>query len=80
LVIAMNFHPSRSFTDYRIPSAPGTYRTVLDTDRPEYGGFSRQAAEVSHHAMPDRIERHFLSLYLPSRTALVLAPAARTEP
>ncbi|MBT8467181.1 MAG: alpha amylase C-terminal domain-containing protein, partial [Deltaproteobacteria bacterium] len=50
------------------------YRTVLDTDRPEYGGFSRQAAEISHHAMPDRIERCFLSLYLPSRTALVLAP------
>ena len=57
-----------------IPSAPGTYRTVLDTDRPEYGGFSRQAAEISHHALPDPIERHFLSLYLPSRAALVLAP------
>ncbi len=77
LVIAMNFHPSRSFTDYGIPAAPGTYRTVLDSDRPEYGGFSRQAVDISHHAMPDRIERHFLSLYLPSRTALVLAPVTR---
>ena len=80
LVIAMNFHPSSSFTDYRIPAAPGTYRTVLDTDRSEYGGFSRQAADISHHSMPDKIQRHFLSLYLPSRTALVLAPAAGTAP
>jgi len=78
LVFAMNFHPSRSFTDYRIPAAPGTYRTVLDTDRPEYGGFSRQASDISHHALPDRIQRHFLSLYLPSRTALVLAPVSET--
>lgn len=74
LVFVLNFHPDRSYPDYRIPAAPGTYRTVLDTDRREYGGFDRQAPEISHHTIPDRIQRHFLSLYLPSRTALVLAP------
>jgi 1,4-alpha-glucan branching enzyme len=74
LVFAMNFHPNRSFTDYRIPAAPGTYRPVLDTDLRAYGGFGRQAPDISHHTLPDPIERHFLSLYLPSRTALVLAP------
>jgi 1,4-alpha-glucan branching enzyme len=74
LVFVMNFHPSRSFPDYRIPSPPGAYRTVLDTDRSAYGGFDRQATDISHHALADRIERYFLSLYLPSRTALVLAP------
>ncbi|MFZ1862702.1 MAG: alpha amylase C-terminal domain-containing protein [Polyangiales bacterium] len=74
LVFAINFHPSRSFPDYRIPAAPGSYRTVLDTDRRRYGGFDRQAPDIEHHTMPDRIARHFLSLYLPSRTALVLAP------
>ena len=77
LVFVFNFHPNRSFTDYRIPAAPGTYRTVLDTDRRTYGGFNRQAPDVFHHTVADRIERHFLSLYLPTRTALVLAP--RTE-
>ncbi len=77
LVFVMNFHPSRSFTDYGIPAAPGTYRTVLDTDRPAYGGFSRQAVDISHHTIPDRVQRHFLSLYLPSRTALALAPESR---
>jgi 1,4-alpha-glucan branching enzyme len=79
LVFVMNFHPSRSFPDYRIPAAPGTYRTVLDTDHQTYGGFGRQAADISHHALPDRIQRHFLSLYLPSRTALVLAPRFDVE-
>jgi 1,4-alpha-glucan branching enzyme len=74
LVFVLNFHPNRSFPDYRIPAAPGTYRTVLDTDRRPYGGFDRQAPEICHHTLPDRIQRHFLSLYLPSRTALVLAP------
>ena len=74
LVFVMNLHPSSSFPDYRIPAGPGTYRTVLDTDRRAYGGFDRQASDISHHTLSDRIERHFLSLYLPSRTALVLAP------
>jgi len=74
LVFVMNFHPSQSFTDYQIPAAPGVYRTILDTDLPAYGGFGRQDPDVTHFSMPDRIQRHFLSLYLPSRTALVLAP------
>lgn len=74
LVFVVNFHPDRSFPDYRIPAAPGSYRAVLDTDRREYGGFDRRASEVHHHTLPDRIERHFLSLYLPSRTGLVLEP------
>lgn len=75
LVFVVNFHPERSFPDYRIPAAPGVYRTVLDTDRKAYGGYDRQALDVEHHTLPDRIQRHFLSLYLPSRTGLVLAPA-----
>ena len=32
------------------------------------------ASEICHHTGPDRDQHHFLSLYLPSRTALVLAP------
>ena len=74
LVFVMNFHPEASFPHYRIPAAPGSYRIVLDTDRSKYGGFDRQADGISHHTIPDLIQRHFLSLYLPSRTGLVLAP------
>jgi 1,4-alpha-glucan branching enzyme len=72
LVFVANFHATESFTDYRIPAAPGTYRAVLDTDRREYGGFERRDPDVHHHTLADPIQRHFLSLYLPSRTALVL--------
>ena len=80
LVFVASFHPDRSFPDYRIPSPPGTFRPVLDTDRREYGGFARRDPNQHHHALPDPIERHFLSLYLPSRTALVLAPVGAHEP
>lgn len=74
LVFVASFHPNQSFTDYRIPAPPGTFRAVLDTDRGTYGGFDRRDFAQHHHALPDRIERHFLSLYLPARTAMVLAP------
>jgi 1,4-alpha-glucan branching enzyme len=80
LVFVANFHPTESFTDYRIPAAPGTYRAVLDTDRPEYGGFERRDPEVHHHTLPDPIQRHFLSLYLPARTALVLETTNGEKP
>ncbi|MDX9818471.1 MAG: alpha amylase C-terminal domain-containing protein [Desulfococcus multivorans] len=73
-VFAFNFHPTRSHTDYWIPAAPGAYRVALDTDREGYGGLARQDPGMIHYTLTDRIHRHFLSLYLPSRTALVLAP------
>ena len=73
LVFVLNFHPTRSHTDYWIPAAPGSYRAVLDTDRAEFGGFDHQDPQVVHHTLNDRIQRHYLSLYLPSRTGLVLA-------
>lgn len=74
MVFVLNFHPTRSHTDFQIPSAPGSYRAVLDTDLGAYGGFDRQDSEVVHFTRADPIKRHFLSLYLPSRTGLVLAP------
>jgi len=73
-VFIFNFHPYQSLTDYWIPAAPGVYRITLDTDREEFGGLDRQDPAVLHHTLTDRIHRHFLSLYLPSRTAIVLEP------
>ncbi len=72
LIFVFNFHPSRSFTDYWIPAAPGDYRVVLDTDREAYGGQNRQDIGLTHQTITDPIHRHFLSLYMPARTALVL--------
>ncbi|MCA8976401.1 MAG: alpha amylase C-terminal domain-containing protein [Planctomycetes bacterium] len=72
LVLVFNFHPDRSLTSHPIPAAPGEYRVLLDTDRVEFGGHSRQDPEVRHRTVTDRIHRHFLHLYLPARTGLVL--------
>ncbi|KAK3487028.1 alpha-glucan branching enzyme [Neurospora crassa] len=42
LVFVFNFHPSNSYTDYRIGiEQAGTYRIVLDSDTKEHGGFNR---------------------------------------
>lgn len=80
LVFVACFHPDRSLPDYRIPAPPGAFRIALDTDRSEYGGFDRRDPHQHHHALPDPIARHFLSLYLPARTAMVLEPVDATEP
>lgn len=74
LIFVFNFHPDSSFTDYWLPAAPGAYRVVLDTDRADYCGMDRQDLSITHYTITDLIHRHFLSLYLPARTGLVLAP------
>jgi 1,4-alpha-glucan branching enzyme len=80
LVFVACFHPNRSIPDYRIPAPPGAFRIVLDTDRGEYGGFDRRDPNQHHHTLPDRIERHLLSLYLPARAAMVLEPVIARQP
>lgn len=72
MVFVFNFHPRRSFDDYRILASPGSYQIILDTDLEIYGGFNRQDASIIHDTVTDRIHRHYLSLYLPSRTAIIL--------
>ncbi|RJQ80206.1 MAG: 1,4-alpha-glucan-branching enzyme [Desulfobacteraceae bacterium] len=75
LVWAFNFHPSRSFFDYQFPATPGRYQIVLDADDPRYGGFDRIERTQPHFTMATEHAHgtsHRLSLYLPSRTALVL--------
>jgi 1,4-alpha-glucan branching enzyme len=70
-----NFHPSRSFFDYRVDGPPGRYRLILDTDQSRFGGHDRVAPDQEFFTVsegPSCPDRHRLSLYLPSRTALVL--------
>jgi 1,4-alpha-glucan branching enzyme len=72
IVFVFNFHPVRSYEGYRIPAAPGAYRLLLDSDDETYGGFGRQDASLIHQTETDRIHRHYLLLYLPSRSAILL--------
>jgi 1,4-alpha-glucan branching enzyme len=74
MIFIFNFHPHQSLTDHWIPASPGGYRIVLDTDRGEYGGLGRQGPGMVHLTTTDRIHRHFLRLYVPARTAIVMAP------
>jgi 1,4-alpha-glucan branching enzyme len=77
-VLVFNFHPEKSFVDYRIPVAAGTYQMVLDSDAAEFGGHARLNPHQRHVTRKAAFEiggtRDFISLYLPNRSAQVLAP------
>jgi len=75
LLFALNFHPQQSYPDYRFDAPPGTYRMLLSSDDPQYGGHSRLISGQEHLTLRKKGtdgENHFLSLYLPSRTGIVL--------
>ena len=77
LVFVFNFHPSRSYPDYCIEAPPGRYRMILDTDARRYAGHGRLDGNQCHFTRFDaseNVERNLLSLYIPTRTAIVLIP------
>ena len=77
LVFIFNFHPTQSYTDLRIPVPdPCDYRLVLDTDRPEFEGHNRVAADLVYprQNVPMYGRGQSVQIYLPSRSAQVLAP------
>lgn len=76
LLWIFNFHPSSSFTDYRVGvEQAGTYRIVLNTDSPAFGGLDRVKEDTrfftTDFAWNDR--KNFVQVYIPTRTAIVLA-------
>jgi len=75
LLFAFNFHPTRSFTDYGFDAPPGTYKMIFDSDSKELGGYGRLNPGQEHHTLSDKAKnsnRRFISLYLPTRTGIVL--------
>ena len=77
LVFAFNFHPTQSYPDYRIPVPdPADYALVLDTDEPKFEGFGRVAAGMVYprENVPSHNRAQSIRLYLPNRSAQVLAP------
>jgi 1,4-alpha-glucan branching enzyme len=69
-----NFHPSRSFPDYGIPMEASKYKIILDTDDIRFGGQNRIDRRMTYFTTPERslTSQHYLRLYLPARTGLVL--------
>ncbi len=73
-LFVFNFNPERSFTDYGLPMSPGKYKILLNTDSGRFGGFDRIDEDILYYTLPagNNAGSHFLKLYLPARTAIVL--------
>uniref|UniRef100_A0A5K3EQ55 1,4-alpha-glucan branching enzyme n=1 Tax=Mesocestoides corti TaxID=53468 RepID=A0A5K3EQ55_MESCO len=76
VLFVFNFHPHKSFTDYRIGvDTPGSYKIILNSDRAEFGGFNRIDESLP---MPTKNEpwdnrRCSMYVYIPSRVCMALA-------
>lgn len=75
LLWVLNFHPTQSFVDYRVAvQHPGKYRVALDSDAREFDGHGRVDPHSEYFTSPMAWDgrEHSLTVYLPSRTGLVL--------
>ncbi|MDB4972133.1 MAG: glgB1 [Myxococcaceae bacterium] len=82
LVFAFNFHPTQSYDGLRIPVPENSdYRPVLDSDAVRFEGFGRTAEEIVFpvQRVPLYGRPESIQVYLPNRSALVLAPVARVS-
>jgi len=71
LLFAFNFNPNQSMANILVPvHQPGEYSVVLSTDDEKYGGWDR----IEHMTYPTKMfdGKHYVELYLPARTAVVL--------
>ncbi len=76
LVFVLNFHPTTSVTDWRIPvPQQSDYRIILNSDDSIYGGYG-SVDSVTYPWQDIATEGHSqsLQLYVPARSAQVLAP------
>jgi 1,4-alpha-glucan branching enzyme len=77
LVFVFNFHPTNSYTDLRIPVPdPKDYLLELDTDAKPFEGQGRIAVGTKYpwQKEPCFGREQSVQIYLPSRSAQVLAP------
>lgn len=76
LLWIFNFHPTESFADYRVGvEQAGEYRIVLNSDRKEFGGHERidEGTKFFTTPMGWNNRANFTQVYIPCRTAIVLA-------
>ncbi|MBU3949597.1 MAG: alpha amylase C-terminal domain-containing protein [Proteobacteria bacterium] len=75
LLFVFNFHPTCSFTNYCFDAPPGTYHMIFESDALIYGGHGRLIPGHEHKTIcgeAKNSKRQFISLYLPTRTGIVL--------
>ena len=77
LVFAFNFHPSESYSGLRIPVPDRSdYKLVLNTDAARFSGpgLVDETSKYPWQDVPMYSRKQSVQIYLPSRSALVLAP------
>jgi 1,4-alpha-glucan branching enzyme len=77
LVFAFNFHPTNSYSDLRIPVPdPRDYQPILNTDDARFGGPGLCDPNVTYYQQNTGYagRAQSVQIYLPSRSAQVLAP------
>ncbi len=77
LVFAFNFHPANSYQDLRFPTPDAAdYQVILNTDDIQFGGLSRGTPDFVYPRQPVPMygREQSIQIYLPSRSAQVLAP------
>ncbi|KAF5284607.1 hypothetical protein FQA39_LY16965 [Lamprigera yunnana] len=76
VLFIFNFHPTKSFPDYAVGvDTKGKYRIVLSSDDLEFGGHNRIDKSVSYFTRTEGFanRRHSFLIYIPCRTAMILA-------
>lgn len=80
LVFVFNFHPTNSYTDYRVGCYhPGEYKVVLSSDEEVFGGYRNCTKDsdvtfTTNNGNYDNRPHSFL-VYAPSRTVVAYGPA-----
>ncbi|KAI8112937.1 hypothetical protein M9434_004256 [Picochlorum sp. BPE23] len=80
LVMVFNFHPTQSYSDYRVGcNKPGSYKVVLSSDEEVFGGWNNVTKNsdtefMAHEGNYDNRPYSF-QVYAPSRTVVVYAPS-----
>lgn len=71
LLFAFNFNTNQSFTNILVPvHQGGSYTLKLSTDDKAYGG--QDLVEYGEYPVKEFDDKHYVELYLPARSALVL--------
>ncbi len=76
LLFVFNFHPTKSYTDYRILVEKGNYKIILNSDSANYGGYSLIDESINYQTKKeenvDEPRNYGLYLYIPARCCIVL--------
>jgi 1,4-alpha-glucan branching enzyme len=77
LVFVFNFHPTNSYSDWRIPVPDrADYQLILNTDSKQFGGhgLANDQQKFIWQDAPVGGRKQSIMIYVPSRSAQVLAP------